>query len=221
MKNILFLLAVLAFSFAANARKLVIKTDAGAQITVNGNVVGQGEYIYKYPRHQPMTIEVRKPGYLPEFREYSTASPAPGSIYIQLERNKAWDNSVSMDVANKDIDVVTSMDYNAAWQLITSIIIDKFDVIEVTDKSTGYLRTAWNLYKFDGGIVRSRMILKTSKRNPLTFKIKLDSEIFFYNETKFKNHAITISDENYRPWGRVLKTYQDIISEIQNRMNQK
>lgn len=86
------------------------------------------------------------------------------------------------------------------------------DVVEVTDKETGYLRTAWQLQAFKQNTIRTRIIVKQSSENPLAFKIKVVSEESRRPRTSAK------SDELYRDWDRVLRKYKDVITEVQSRL---
>ena len=82
----------------------------------------------------------------------------------------------------------------------------------MTDKETGYLRTAWSLKTFMQNTVRTRIIIKESSNDPLVFKVKLISESSGLPMTSVK------SDELYKEWDRVLRSYSNVISEFQARV---
>jgi hypothetical protein len=82
----------------------------------------------------------------------------------------------------------------------------------MTDKETGYLRTSWSLKTFKRNTVRTRIIVKESSSDPLVFKVKLISETSGMPLTSVK------SDELYKEWDRVLRSYSDVISEFQARL---
>jgi hypothetical protein len=104
------------------------------------------------------------------------------------------------------------MEKDKAWKLINQIVLSYIDVIEMTDKETGYLRTSWSLKTFRQNTVRTRMIVKESSSDPLTFKVKLVSEASGIPMTSVK------SDELYKEWDRVLRSYSNVISEFQARV---
>ena len=130
-----------------------------------------------------------------------------------MKRDDSYDASIQTDIANVDIElIVNTMDKDTAWKLINQIVLNYIDVIEMTDKETGYLRTAWSLKAFKQNTVRTRIIVKESSTDPLVFKAKLISE--------FSGSALTSvkADELYKEWDRVLRSYSDVISEFQARV---
>jgi hypothetical protein len=136
----------------------------------------------------------------------------PKSYYMQLVRDDAFDASVQTDIANIDIEIKATIGKDKAWKLINQIVLSYIDVIEMTDKETGYLRTAWQLKTFKQNTIRTRIIIKQHSEDPLTFKIKLVSEESRRALTSVK------SDELYKEWDRVLRSYSNVISEFQARV---
>jgi len=215
MKTIL-KLSLLFFSFAANAKTKIINVtaDEGAHVFLNGKEVGNSATVVIRNNGEVAYVKVEKPGFITANRQYSfvkSKRELPDNEYIQLEPDEAYNSSMVTDQANKDIDLKTNLHEDEAWKLISRIVTNYFDVIEVTDKSTGYLRTAWVVKKFNGGTVRTRLIIKTGTASPLSYKIKLSSEIS-------ESDAGT-SDESFKPWSRVMRSYDGLISEMQNRLN--
>jgi hypothetical protein len=101
-----------------------------------------------------------------------------------------------------------------AWKIISQIVMEKFDVIEITDPVTGYVRTAWNVKIFGNGkTIRTRCIVNLGSIEPLRYVVKLVSEQSTVSGTSVKE------DENFKEWDRLLNTYKDVISEIQARIN--
>jgi len=90
-----------------------------------------------------------------------------------MKRDDAYDASIQTDIANIDIELKTTKEEADAWKLISMIITSYFDVIEVTDRETGYLRTSWVIQTFKQNTIRTRMIVKLGDTDPLTYKIKL------------------------------------------------
>ncbi|MEJ7823032.1 MAG: hypothetical protein WKF85_11965 [Chitinophagaceae bacterium] len=116
------------------------------------------------------------------------------------------------DLANKDIDIRTSHNEDDSWKLIARIITNHFDVIQISDKSTGYMCTAWVGQTYKAATVRTRLIIKTTSSDPLTYKAKLISE--------FAPSGTSASrDENFRVWDRLLKNFENVIPELQSRLS--
>jgi hypothetical protein len=129
-----------------------------------------------------------------------------------MKRDDAYDASIQTDIANIDIELKTTMSEEDAWKLISMIITSYFDVIEVTDRETGYLRTSWVVQSFQQNTIRTRMIVKLGNTDPLTYKIKLVSE-------ESRNPGTSVkSDELYREWDRVLRKYSNVIDELTSRL---
>ena len=137
----------------------------------------------------------------------------PRTHYIEMKRDDAYDASIQTDIANIDIELkVENMDKDQAWKLINQIVLSYIDVIEMTDKETGYLRTSWSLKTFKQNTVRTRIIVKEASTDPLVFKVKLVSESSGLPMVSVK------SDELFKEWDRVLRSYSNLISEFQARV---
>ena len=134
-----------------------------------------------------------------------------------MKRDDAEEASVKTDQANVDFAVEVNPKFvpTDAWKLATQIVTDYFDAIEVSDKETSYLRTAWSIQTFQQNTIRTRLIIKLGNSNPLTYKVKLVSENSGASGTSVK------SDEQYREWDRVLRKYQNIISDFATRLGYK
>jgi hypothetical protein len=218
LKNILLLISVLAISFSATAGKKVVKfsvSEPDAKIYVDGKSMGSGQLDIMIPAYACVTVKVEKVGYLDgliEFCNKRDYSPPPKNYYFQMEKDDAYDASEATDVANVDIEVKTQKPEDEAWKLLSQIITTYFDIIEVTDKSTGYLRTAWVVQTFKQKTIRTRVIVKLASTSPLGYKIKLISEVANSGQVSVK------SDELFKDWDRILRKYREIIREAQTRL---
>jgi len=193
-------------------------TPENAQIKINGKIVSGKDLNLTIPENQCVDVEVSKEGFDTQKRSYCN-SPNTGSLpvtdHISLAEDEAWTSSIQSDQANINFSVSINPQLNeeSAWKILSQIILDKFDILEITDRSTGYLRTAWHIKQFSNGtIVRTRVIVKQGNIEPLKYVVKIVSEISIV-----KNVSAS-EDENFREWDRLLKTYKDIISEIQARL---
>tara|TARA_R110001632_G_scaffold150172_4_gene267583 strand:- start:397 stop:1089 length:693 start_codon:yes stop_codon:yes gene_type:complete len=191
-------------------------SESDAEIFVNGKMVGKGSAVITVPKNDCVTVIAKKIGFLTERIEFCNKkkmTAPPKTYYIEMKRDDAYDASIQTDIANIDIELkCNSMEKDKAWKLINQIVLSYIDVIEMTDKETGYLRTSWSLKTFRQNTVRTRMIVKESSSDPLTFKVKLVSEASGIPMTSVK------SDELYKEWDRVLRSYSNVISEFQARV---
>lgn len=191
-------------------------SESDAEIFINGKLVGKGSTVVTVPSDDCVTVIVRKVGFLQEKIEFCNKkkmTKPPKTYYIEMQRDDAYDASVQTDIANVDIEVkVDNMDKDQAWKLINQIVLTYIDVIEMTDKETGYLRTAWQLKTFRQSTVRSRIIVKEASTDPLVFKVKLVSEASNLPMVSVK------SDELFKEWDRVLRSFSNVIPEFQARV---
>jgi len=177
--------------------------------------MGTGQLDIIVPAYACIIVRVEKVGYLTEFIEFCNKpdfAPPPKNYSLLMQKDDAYDASEATDVANIDIEVRTNKNEIDSWKLLSQIIMSYFDVIEVTDRETGYLRTAWTVQTFKKNTIRTRMIVKLGSTDPLTYKIKLVSEESQKPQTSVK------SDELFREWDRVLRKYKEIVYEIQSRL---
>lgn len=232
MKNLLIILALFTFSlgiassvesdndpdsFTSGKKKIALgSSENDAEIYLNGKMIGKGNTLVTVPKDDCVMIVAKKTGYLIERIEFCNKkgmTDPPKSYFIEMRRDDAYDASIQTDIANVDIEMVCNkMDKEQAWKLMNQIVLSYIDVIEMTDKETGYLRTAWSLKTFMQNTVRTRIIIKETSSNPLVFKIKLVSEASGIPLTSVK------SDELYKEWDRVLRSYSDVIGEFQARL---
>lgn len=141
----------------------------------------------------------------------------PKTLFFNMKTDDSEEASIKTDQANIDFEIAVNPDLSIsdAWKLTTQIVTDYFDAIEVSDKETSYLRTAWSIQSFQQNTIRTRLIVKLSKSNPLTFKVKLNSEYSGASGTSVK------ADEQFRDWDRVLRKYQNVISDFSTRLSKK
>lgn len=202
-------------TYAGGKKVNIGVSQADAEIWVNGKMVAKGSTEIKVEKDDCANVSIRKVGYLEEQLEIcnNKTSVWEKSKYFELKPDDSYDASIQTDIANVDIElVVNNMDKEESWKLINQIVLNYIDVIEMTDKETGYLRTAWSLKAFKQNTIRTRIIVKESSSSPLVFKVKLISE--------YSGSALTSvkADELYKEWDRVLRSYSDVISEFQARI---
>jgi len=225
MKNIKASLAFLIFSTLfiglsnpamAGKKKIIFSTsEQNAQIFIDGKLMGSGQVEVIVLSNSCVTVRVEKIGFLVEtinFCNKKGSAVPPKSYYVQMRPDDAYDASVLTDMANIDIEIKTSKEELQAWKLLSQIITSYFDVIEVTDRETGYLRTSWVVQSFQQNTIRSRVIVKLGNSDPLAYKVKLVSEESRAPGTSVKN------DELFREWDRVLRKFENIQEELRSRL---
>lgn len=190
-------------------------SEPDAEIWVNWRLLGKGNFVIVVRFNSCSTVVVKKVGFLTELIEFCNkkgmAKP-PKSYYLKLEKDDAFEASIQTDIANVDIELKSTLEKTKAWRLLNQIILSNIDVIEMTDKETGYIRTAWTVKTFKQNTVRTRIIVKQTSDSPLTFKVKLVSEESNASKTSVK------SDELFKEWDRVLRSFSNVIPELQARM---
>ena len=217
-KGFLLILILALSSSAAFAGKKIVKlgvSEPDAKIFLDGKLMGSGQMDIVILSNTCVNIRIEKVGFLTEhitFCYKSNFAPPPKTYYLEMKKDDAYDATEATDMANIDIEIKTNKPENDAWKLISQIITSYFDVIEVTDRNTGYLRTSWVVQTFKQNTIRTRMIVKLGNSDPLSYKIKLISEQSGQPQTSVK------SDELFKEWDRVLRKYKEVINEIQGRL---
>ncbi len=210
----------------------VIPDDA--VIYVDGKEVGKGSYTAKVPEGNTTEILIKRISYVTEkYDLYNKPDmQAPEPVYsVQMKADEAYQQSEESNIANQNfaIEVSPALSENAAWKLITSIIQSKFDEIQTIDAATSYLITNWvgtpfNLKSSFPTTVRTRVVITNASRTPLKYNVKIQSEITKTSELISAMSCIgaTVNmDQCFEPFPRILRKYNDLISEIQRRMTEK
>lgn len=217
-KGFLLILILALTASATFAGKKVVKmgvSEPDAKIFLDGKLMGSGQIDVVILSNTCVNIRIEKVGFLTEhitFCYKSNFAPPPKTYYVEMKKDDAYDATEATDMANIDIEIKTNKPENDAWKLISQIITSYFDVIEVTDRNTGYLRTSWVVQTFKQNTIRTRMIVKLGNSDPLSYKIKLISEQSGQPQTSVK------SDELFKEWDRVLRRYKEVINEVQGRL---
>jgi len=190
---------------------------ATADIFVAGRKVATGQFNVAIRAGTCTEVRIEAPAFSTQRREYcnqDNSQPIPFEEMVKLGRDEAWDLSMASDQANVNftIEVGSQRSADDAWKTISQIVTNSFDVLEVTDKETGYLRTGWNVRRFSDKVIRTRVIVKLADANPLKYTIKLASE------KSDDGRATVKDDELFREWDRVLLQYKDLINEVQSRL---
>ena len=215
MKTLLTFLA-LCITLGAQSQKSTIRTNIpSADIFIDGKLVGQGEVGgITIPRNECITVQVSATGYLSQTKEYCKIKGMPQiekTEYIELGVDDSFEASVQSDFANNDIIInPKNKDVEEVWKNAFRLISNYFDAMEVNDTEVYYLRTSWVVATFKGYTIRTRVIYRLTRENPLEFSIKVVSE-------RAEGQASPKDDEKYKPWTSILKRYAALIEEVQQR----
>ena len=195
----------------------VTSTPQTAKIYVNGVVMGSGNTQVSVPYGECVTVEVKEDGYIPEIRDYCKKKglgAPPKSDYFKLQVDESYTSTIQSDIANKELvlNVKQERTKEEAWKIIVSTILGKFDVLEMNDEKSGYLRTSWVGKIFKANTVRMRVIIKLSTDDPLSYKIKFISEYSGRSGTPFS------ADEQFGAFERILKTYDGFLDELTTKL---
>ncbi|MFD2287524.1 hypothetical protein GJU39_08125 [Pedobacter petrophilus] len=195
----------------------VSASEPDAKIIVDGQSLGTGSLKIKVPKNSCVNVKIQKSGFLRYEQTYCNKkgmTEPPKKQFFDMKKDDAEEASIKTDQANIDfsIEVNKKLDITDVWKRANQIVTDYFDAIEVADKETSYLRTAWSIQSFAQNTIRTRLIIKLSKSDPLTYKVKLVSEYSGMPLTSVK------ADEQFHDWDRVLRKYQNVISDFSTRL---
>lgn len=191
----------------------VTTSPQSAKILVNGVLMGTGSLSVTVPSGDCVSVEVMEMGFISQATNYCKrpgVTAPPKSDYFKLEADESYSSSVEVDNANIDIPLEVKKDRTKeeAWKVIITTILGKFDVLEMNDVNSGYLRTAWVGKSSGGSTIRMRVIVKMSSEEPLTYKIKFISEIAPKPQTPYG------ADEKFFPFSRIWKKYDGFLDEL-------
>ncbi|MES2416949.1 MAG: PEGA domain-containing protein [Bacteroidota bacterium] len=192
-------------------------TPADATIKVDGKLVGNGEYAIKILDGACVEVIVEKPGFVrmvKSFCNQDNMQAPPINDHFALKLDEAYISSIQSDQANVNfaIGASTTRSPEDAWKVMNQIVTNYFDVIEMSDKETSYIRTAWSIKNFADNTVRTRIIVKPGNTGSSQYVVKIQTEASGAANTAAKE------DEKFKEWGRLLNTYKDVISEMQSRL---
>ena len=198
----------------AGSVTIKVSSDADAQIYVNGVLAASGSATIKVEKNATVNVKVKKPAFITQERNYKNdgVMKLPKSEFIALQKDLSYESSSTTDLANHDVDIKTDKTEEEAFRKLSTIITATFDVIEVTDKSTGYIRTAWAVKKFGPITIRTRLVIKLGSDSPLSYKVKIISE-------RSETATSAREDEKFEVWDRLLRVYDNVIPEMQSRLS--
>lgn len=231
-KKIVFVLSIFMLIGTVNvdAKKRTLKISvvpSDAQISVDGNYIGDGVVEVTLDKSDFIAIKLEKEGYLTQENKFYR-SDKRNAISYTMRPDKFYEASVPSGLVNRFFSVSVSPDFyskdengkidpDRAWKLIHQILLNYFDEMQTTDISSGFIQTPWDYERFSESkqAVRTRVTVKQSgiSEDELVFQIKISSE---------EAPLIGMSNESsYREVVRILKKFEPLISEFQSRLSKK
>jgi hypothetical protein len=219
-KSILISVAVIGLSFYASAqllaqKKTVYVIPEAAKIYYNGHEVGNGSYEIKFSRNEDFVmLKFEAPGYIAKTVKLFKNNPKK-TISYELFADEAMQNSIGasegVDLANKFFSVTCKkgMTEDVVWKRLMNVAVTNFENVEVRDKSAGWIKTAWINSTFLYQIVRTRMEiqLQFTGEDELAYRVRISSEI--------ADKDCGSNDQCFTKYDRILKKYEQVISELQ------
>lgn len=216
LSSILLMFAVLGF---ANKEVIVTCSEMEAKIYANGEFVGTSGCKVLVKSNSVTFIKIELSGFMTISRELfndKDHAKLDKSYHFTLFKDDKFDASVSSNIANENVSLKSNLSEDKAWKVISEVVTTYFDILEVSDKSTGYIRTAYIAQNFKFETIRTRVIIKgSSSDSNSSYKIKIISEVSDKQNADIKN------DELFKPWNRVLKKYENLVKELEDRLNSK
>ena len=186
-----------------------------AKIFYNGHEVGNGSYQVKFSKKDDFVIlKFEAPGYITRTVKLFKENPKK-TISYELFVDEAEMNSIGanegIDLANKFFTVTCKkgMTEDVVWKRLMNVAVNNFENVEVRDKSAGWIRTAWTNTPFLYQIVRTRLEiqLQFTGEDELSYKVRISSEI--------ADKDCGTSSQCFTKYDRILKKYEQIITELQ------
>lgn len=206
--------AFMLVSNEVSAKKIKIVTNPdNAKIYVDGNYVGDGFYVLNFKsKDEFFNVKVELPGFVEKslrIYKHDTRKAIP----IDLRKDDSMEGSVASELANtySTIRVREGIDEDMAWKLLTQVMLNYFNEMKNSDKASGFMNTHWVVKTFPSAEVKVRTMvqIKEITNEGLAYQIRISSEI-----APMDSYGM----DGYQPWPRVLKFYEPLINEMQQRI---
>lgn len=204
------LLCVQAQYYRNAIHKTVVVIPEDAEIRVNNELIGKGSCDVSFEGRDRVLLTFSCNGY-EKATYYLLKSNPEQTVTYRLDRDEAYLNSdggeSASQYANRWVPIVVrkGMTDDEAWMRIVSIIMEYFEHIEKTDKSSGWIKTFPTITSFKASDVRTTLELSPSySTGTKQYKVRL------YFEKRRKNSG----EEGWERYDRLLKKYKDVIPDI-------
>jgi sulfur carrier protein ThiS len=205
-------------TFTLQDRLVMVRaTPEDVAIKINGRFVAKGEYNVKIAKGDCVAMTAEKEGFVTVRKNYCNQDNAPiipviDHVDMLVDETFAMSSPSDSVNVNNIIEINPNLSDAEAWKVMSQIVMNVFDVIEVTDKATGYLRTSWAAKSFPNNTIRTRIIVKVADSNKLKYAVKLCSE------SSGKSGSNINDDSSFTEWHRILLEYRNVLNNIQLRL---
>ena len=181
-----------------------------AIIMIGNAEVATGAYEYTHKAGQEyIMVKLVAPGYIEKTVKVDRTDR---TMTYTLEVDDAWAASdVSIDLANKAMRIIVKqgMESDETWRRVIYYISEVFPNVEISDRTVGWVRSAWNIQNFNHATIRTRIELKEIPgQAEKTFSVTL------FSETASKNCGL--NDQCFSQWDRALKVYLKFMEDFTN-----
>jgi hypothetical protein len=214
---IIILIALIGFGISAQAQKKVktiYVTPDNAKIILGGIEVGTGSYDLTMGKQDFVVLRLTAPGFIDKTVRINKADKST-TYNFRMEEDDSYNASeVSSDLANKAMNVTVRKKIapDEVWKRINYYTSEAFPDLQINDKSSGWLRSAWAIQKFRYVTIRTRIEIKeVPGLDELTYKVTLQSE--------WGDNNCGLDDQCFKQWDRVLKRYKKAVEDLLNSLN--
>lgn len=205
-------------TFSLTDRSVIVQTSPNdATIKVNGKLVGKGEFNVKIAKGDCVEVIAEKAGYISSQKNYcnqdnSPDIPTKDSVLLVQDEVFTLTTDANFVNTNNVIEINSNKKEAEAWKLMSKVVMDYFDILEITDMTTGYLRTGWVSQSFPNNTIRMRVIVKVANSNTPKYIVKLICE------ASGKSGSNIDDDNLFTACNRVPEKYKNIITDLQSEL---
>ena len=154
MKKLLIALFIAIPAVCFPQKKKITVIPSEAKIYVDGQYVADGSYVLQFDKkNEVYVIKLECEGYATKENLRVLRSDTRNAIVYTLKKDDALEGSVASELANRyfTIRVRENIDEAQAWKLLTQTLLNYYDEIKTSDRSSGFMNTAWGLSDFSDG----------------------------------------------------------------------
>lgn len=183
MLKCLGVLAVMYVLLGCSSMYDVTSEPPGAQIYLDGRLVGTTPDRVTFPIGQSRTATVKKEGYEPVSQVlYNTGGALRQAHFVLPKASAAPISFVKMiEPTWASVEIRSGVEYEQAWKSIVDLLVRKFDMA-VLSKENGYMRTGW-LFSWTGELREDYRVRVTVKFSPDHQKVDVKSEANYRQKT--------------------------------------
>lgn len=208
---------MLAVAGCSTPRLAIIAEPPDALIQANGVNVGKAPVTYPldFKRTPSLVVTASKTGFFTEQVVLTKKTvPAEKQLKLYLSEDEAYNVTTTSEAANNwlriQIDQKTAAD--TVWQKLVDSVTSRYPSLEMIDAASGYMRSVYAVRKFKNPRsefqVRTRFICSISSKEPLVYKLKIESET-------------SDGRQDWSPYSRVFKEDAQLVEELQSRLGVK